>query len=84
MIAVQPPSPFVVREKNEALLGAQLGQLVRPMFDCFEEEGLFGSSSHGSFISHILSQEMGKSLAQSPQFEPFIEELTQSVLRKQP
>lgn len=78
---ITPPSPALVREKNEALLGVQLAQMIRPMFDCFEEEGLFGPSSHGSFITHVLSQEMGKSLAQSPQFEPFIQELNQGVTK---
>jgi len=82
MLTIPPPSPALIQEKNERLLGLQLGEMIRPMFDSFEEEGLFGSSPHGSFVTYVLSQEMGKALAQSPQFESFVEELTQSVSKK--
>jgi hypothetical protein len=82
MIPVQPPSPALVREKTEKLLSGQLSQLVRPLFDCFEEEGLFGPSPHASFVTYVLSQEMGKALAESSNFEPFLEEFSESLAKQ--
>ncbi|MGL4824698.1 MAG: hypothetical protein ACRC4G_00660 [Alphaproteobacteria bacterium] len=82
MLSVTPPSPALLYEKTENLLGGQLAQMIRPLFDCFEEEGLFGASSHASFVTYVLSKEMGKALAESSSFEPFVEEFSENFTKQ--